>query len=260
MPQPSAHDAQILDQFSKQANPFADKAEHARESVLALIIACAEVAKTHRVLDVACGPGLLTAALARAAESVVGCDVTPAMLERAERDRRGAGLDNLRYEHGDARRLPYAEQTFDRVLTRFSFHHFENPAEVLTELVRVCRPGGLVTVIDVAPDADKLVAYDEVETLRDPSHTHACPLPRLERLFADAGLSAHKVERFELAMSLENQLAASFPRPGDDARIRALFRADAEAGADRLGMRARYDGGALHFSYPCAIVVGQRRA
>jgi SAM-dependent methyltransferase len=258
MPQPNAHDTEILDQFSKQANPFADKPEHARESVLAQIIACAEVLPTHHVLDVACGPGLLTAALARVAASVVGSDVTPAMLERAERDRQRAGLDNLRYERCDARRLTYADQTFDRVLTRFSFHHFEDPAEVLSELVRVCRPGGLVTVIDVAPHPDKLAAYDEVESLRDPSHTHACSLPRLERLFAEAGLAPHKLERFELPMSLERQLAASFPRAGDDERVRALFRADADAGSNRLDMSAHYRDGALHFSYPCAIVVGRR--
>lgn len=254
----NSHDDRILDQFTKQANPFADKPEHSHRSAVQPIIERAEVAASHTVLDVACGPGLLATALARVAKSVVGTDIVPAMLERAAIERDRAGLTNLRFDLSDARTLPYEDASFDRVLTRFSFHHFEQPGAVLAEMVRVCKPGGLVAVIDVVPEPEKLAAYDEAERLRDPSHAGASTLAQVEALFAEAGLAARSIDLFQVPMALEAQLAASFPLPGDADRLRALFRRDVESGMDRLSMHAHERDGALHFSYPCAIVVGEK--
>lgn len=255
----TAHDAEILDQFTLQADPFADNPAHSQQSLLAQALQAADVRAEHDVLDVACGPGLLAVALARGARRVTGIDVTPAMLARARREQAAAGLTNLHFDAGDARALPYPDERFDRVLTRFTFHHFVEPARVLAEMVRVCAPGGLVTVIDATPERDKRAAYDHVETLRDPSHASALTLDELTALFPAAGLADLRVERFRLPMALELQLAASFPREGDAATIRALLQADADAGVDTLSLAPHYQAGALWFAYPCAIVTGVRR-
>jgi SAM-dependent methyltransferase len=247
----SAHDREILDQFTRQANPFADKYEHSKSSAIEQLVRAACVDASCRVLDVACGPGLLAQPLAHVAREVIGCDFTPAMLARAERDRR---VDNLRYERADARALPYPDASFERVVTRFSFHHFDDKRAVMRELVRVCKPGGRVLVSDAVPAPHQRDAYDELETLRDPSHTSACTLDELVALFRERGLEPD-VELYQLPMELEAQLAASFPRPGDDAKIRAILRRDADDGVDRTSMNAHWRDGALHFAYPCAIVV-----
>jgi ubiquinone/menaquinone biosynthesis C-methylase UbiE len=247
------HDQEILDQFTRQANPFADQPAHSTREAIERIVRAAQLDSSCRVLDVACGPGLLSQPLAREAKEVIGCDFTPAMLERAERDRE---VDNLRYERADVRALPYPDASFDRVVTRFSFHHFEDKPQAMRELVRVCKPGGLVLVSDVVPDADKRAAYDALETLRDPSHTSAWTLDELVALFD--GLRETRVERYTLPTALETQLAASFPRPGDGEKIRALMRRDAEDGVDRTSMHAHFEHGAIHFAYPCAIVLGRR--
>jgi len=258
MTTPSTHDAEILDQFTRQANPFADHAAHSQQSALELVLTSFDIGPAHDVLDVACGPGLLTSALARVARHVTGVDFVPAMLARARIEQEKRKLVNVCFEQGDARALPYADARFDRVVTRFTFHHFEEPARALAEMARVCMPGGLVAVIDATPDATKRAAYDEVERLRDPSHTSALPIGELEQLFDAQGLARRATVRFRLPMALEPQLAASFPRPGDAERVRALVRADADSGRDTLALGATYEEGALHIAYPCAIVVGAK--
>ena len=57
-------------------------------------------------------------------------------------------------------------------------------------------------------------------------------------------------------MELEKQLKASFPNPGDDEKIRELFRQDVEL--DKLGMGAHMVGSEIHFSYPISIYVGNK--
>ena len=254
----SDHDRLILDQFTRQADPFADLAAHSAASSMRLVLAASGVGADDEVLDVACGPGLLTCALARVARRAVGVDVVPAMLERARKEQQRAGLDNLAWQAGDARALPFADASFDRVVTRFSFHHLVDPAQALGEMVRVCRPGGIVTVVDAAPAAQARAAYDEWETLRDPSHARALTLAELEALFDSAGLTRRPSERFRLDMELEAQLAASFPQPGDGDRLRARFREDIARDVDRPDLGAHLRDGAVWLAYPCAIVTARR--
>lgn len=253
----SDHDRLILDQFTRQADPFADLAAHSATSSMRLVLAATGVGAGDEVLDVACGPGLLTCALARVARRVVGVDLVPAMLERARKEQERAGLDNLTWQAGDARALPFGDATFDQVVTRFSFHHLLDPAQALGEMVRVCRPGGTVTVVDAAPAAEARAAYDEWETLRDPSHARALTLAELEALFDGARLAGRRSERFRLEMELEAQLAASFPHPGDGERLRARFREDIARGIDRPDLGAQLRDGAVWFAYPCAIVTAR---
>ena len=140
------------------------------------------------------------------------------------------------------------------VFTRYSFHHFLDPKAVLAEMVRVCEPGGKVAVVDVfTTTPEQAAAYDQVEKLRDPSHTRALLLDELTGLFRDAGLSDIKTEFYKLEVELEKILASSFPNPGDADKIRQIFSED--LGVNRLGVGAhRKDGGhlvRLSNRYPC---------
>ncbi len=80
------------------------------------------------------------------------------------------------------------------IITQFAqqaipFADFLNPEAVLAEMVRVCKPGGKVMVIDVVQQPEKADAYDHLEKLRDPSHTHALTFPEMAAIIADSGLS-----------------------------------------------------------------------
>lgn len=252
------HDARIVDQFTRQANPFADLLAHSPHEMLELIVRTSALEPQHEVLDVACGPGLVAVALARGAERVIGVDMVPAMLERARLEAHKAGCANLSFKQADARALPFDEGAFDRVVTRFSFHHFQDPEEVLREMARVTKPGGLLVVIDSTPPLDKRATYDEMERLRDPSHVSALTRDELERMFVSTGLSHVGTTPFALRMDLEEQLAAAFPADGGREGVRALFERDLTEGTDRMGLSPRRKDGSVRFTYLCSIVVGRR--
>src|SRR5262245_5477225 len=110
----------ILDQFTRQAVPFSEMPDHSPE----LIIAAAHVQPDDTVLDVACGPGLITCEFAKVARYVTGIDLTPAMIERARILQQSKGLTNLTWQIGDVLPLPFSDAAFSLVLTRYSFHHF----------------------------------------------------------------------------------------------------------------------------------------
>jgi hypothetical protein len=120
----------------------------------------------------------------------------------------------------------------------------------------VCQPGGRVVVADSAPAADKADAFNAVEQLRDPSHVRALPLPELKGLFTRHGLPQPRHTPYRLESDLETLLARSFPNPGDDDKVRAMFRRSVED--DFLGIDARREGDLIVYGYPVAILVAER--
>jgi SAM-dependent methyltransferase len=247
----------ILDQFTRQAVPFAEMPAHSNEEANQLLLARAQVGPEDTVLDVACGPGLIACALAGVARHVTGLDLTPAMIEQAQARQRARGLTNLTWVVGDAVPLPFPAAAFSVVVTRFSFHHFLEPRAVLAEMVRVCKSGGRLAVIDVFTSSpEQAEAYNQVEKLRDPSHVRALSVEELTGMCHDAGLRDLKTAFFKMEMALETLLAASFPKSGDADRIRQTFAGD--LGVNRLGLGVTNKNGAIHFAFPIVIIAGHR--
>ena len=254
----SQHDADILDQFTKQAIPFAERHGASDGELLQLLVETSGVDPQDRVLDIACGPGLVSCAFAQRAAQVTGLDMVPAMLERAKVTQKNQGLANIEWKQGSAMALPFPDDAFDQVVTRFSFHHYIDPTAALLEMKRVCKPSGIVMVIDVAPRPSARDAYDEAEKFRDPSHTRALTEVEFETLGTEANLTLLRKADYRLECDLEGLLQASFPNPGDDDKVRALFQQDIEGGTDRLGVEAHRRDGAIWFFFPIVALVWRK--
>lgn len=136
-----------------------------------------------RAIDVGTGAGALALALAPLVREVVGVDRVPELLDRARE--RASAFANVRFVEGDAERLPFADGSFDLVVTLRTLHHVARPEVVLAELVRVTRPGGTLLVVDQIAPADPLaaLAVDRFERARDPGHTRLLPEIDLRQLF-----------------------------------------------------------------------------
>jgi 2-polyprenyl-6-hydroxyphenyl methylase/3-demethylubiquinone-9 3-methyltransferase len=93
-----------------------------------------------RVLDIGCGAGFLTNALARDGHEVTGLDASPASLAVASAHDETL---SVRYVGGDALSLPFADDSFDVVCAMDFLEHVEDPARVVAEAARVLAPGGL---------------------------------------------------------------------------------------------------------------------
>jgi ubiquinone/menaquinone biosynthesis C-methylase UbiE len=111
-----------------------------------------ELAPEQRVLEVACGTGDFARQLAAAVAptgSVTGIDLSPAMVATAAERLAESGLP-LTFQVGDAHRLDFSDQTFDRACASALFIHVDDPVRVLQEMVRVTQAGGRI-VVDETP-------------------------------------------------------------------------------------------------------------
>jgi ubiquinone/menaquinone biosynthesis C-methylase UbiE len=246
------HSEEIVDQFTRQAEQFARSPAARNEEIVERILRMAQPGPGDAALDVASGPGLLVCALAKTVRHATGIDLTPAMLEQARKAERKWDLSNVSWDRGEVTALPYEDAVFDIVTCRFAFHHFSEPLPVLREMRRVCRAGGRIVVADSAPAAEKADAFNAMERMRDPSHTRAMPVEELRALFAEAGLPEPAVEQTRLALEVDGFLARSYPREGDEARIRELF--ENALTEDRLDVQPLRDGGKILFYIPVAIL------
>jgi SAM-dependent methyltransferase len=254
------HQELILDQFTRQATVFSTAPSITDEEALGMITTAARPAPADRLLDVACGPGLVVCAFAPHVREAIGIDMTPAMLERAGKLAADKGVANVAWHRGDVYALPYDDGSFTIVTTRFSCHHFHHPAAVLREMVRVCAPGGRIVVVDdyASEDPAKGAEFNRLEKLRDPSHSRALSLTELKGLFGAVGLPDPDATFYELRGDVPGLLARSFPNPGDDLEIIEMFKAS--AADDRLGVPVRLDGSNIYYAYPVAILAATRPA
>ncbi len=250
--EPGPHKALTIDQFTRQAIPFAQLPGHS--TAMDILIRLARPSTVDEMLDVACGPGLVACRFAPLVRHVTGLDLTPEMIRQAEQAQTKQGYRNMRWQVGDAEPLPFPDESFTLVVTRYSVHHFQHPAAVLSEMIRVCRAGGRILVADVSQPIEKVEGYDEIERLRDPSHVHALSRAEFAGLFSGTGLRDVEFAEYKVEMTLEQQLGASFPVPGGADRIRKILRAD--VGVDRCGVAAHWVDADLYYAVPIVIATG----
>jgi ubiquinone/menaquinone biosynthesis C-methylase UbiE len=252
------HNETIVDQFTRQAVPFSNAPAMRDRQALHLLIEATGAGADDIALDVACGPGIVACAFAAEVARVVGIDLTPAMIDRARALAAEGNVENVSFQVGDVLPLPFADASFSIVVSRFAFHHFRNPAAVLAEMVRVCRPGGCVAVADLlaSPDPARAEAFHRMEILRDPSHARALTLAELRRLFADAGLPVTTETPWRFDVDFEGWLARSFPVAGSEPVIRQMF-ADSVAN-DAMGLATRREDGRLAFTYSNVVLAARR--
>jgi ubiquinone/menaquinone biosynthesis C-methylase UbiE len=245
------HAATIREQFTKQAAPFAALAIHTHASSLELLRDGLALTGGERLLDAGCGPGLLLRYFAPHVRSVVGLDATPAMLAKARELLTEAKAENATVTEGNMEELPFADASFDAVVTRYTFHHLLHPGRAMSELVRVCKPGGRVVVCDATPRLDARDAYDAWERGRDASHSSARTEQELVALSSSL-LSELHVSRFRLVASVRELLGGCFPADAEGLYQRMVD----DVGVDGLDMAAHWESDELRMGFPISVISG----
>jgi ubiquinone/menaquinone biosynthesis C-methylase UbiE len=260
MTQHETQNQKILDQFTQQAEPYARlTASRSRTASSSAFFDAIAPLKTDRVLDVACGTGRITVALADLTLHVTGIDLTAAMVDQGRALQMEAAVTNVDWRVGDVLPLPFADRSFSLVVSQAAFHHFADPAAVLAEMARVCSDDGRIAINDMSPDPRTADALNAAEKLRDPSHARALPPAELQALGTPIGLAVTAVSSyFSPPIPLDAILRTSFPHPGDLAKVLALFEEDVRGGTDALGLRAEKSGDQITVQYPMTVVVWRR--
>ena len=192
----------MTDVWSGRADSYRNAADQREGEDLDLIVEWAREAKT--ALDVATGGGHVARRLREAGLEVVSADPAPGMRP-----------DVI----CPAEHLPFADSSFDLVVTRIAPHHFSDIALAVGEMARVAR---FLLIVE-----DTLFASEEVEEaerLRDP--THVCSYSEHEwRSFLEAaGLEIERVELFEKRRPVDEWLARTETDESDATRVRELLR------------------------------------
>ncbi|UCH25843.1 MAG: methyltransferase domain-containing protein [Trueperaceae bacterium] len=164
--------------------------------------------KGDKVLDVGCGPGTDTVALAARVGpggEVVGVDYDHDMVSLAERAAAEAGVERwVRHRCADAASLPFPTGYFDACRCERVFQHLPEPGRVLAEMLRVTKPGGWIVALDsdfgtLSVDTSELdVERRLMRLLADRFHHDGYAGRRLYRLFRRSGLAEVTVELFGL--------------------------------------------------------------
>src|SRR6266436_4004902 len=117
----------------------------------ARLVKFADVQSGQRVLDVACGTGVVAITAARIGANVTGLDLTPELLERA-RENSGVAEVDVDWHEGDVEALPFPDGAFDVVLSQFGHMFAPRPEAAIAEMLRVLKPGGTIAFSTWPPE------------------------------------------------------------------------------------------------------------
>lgn len=106
------------------------------------------------ILEVGPGPGYVGLELAKKLNprSLTGCEISPAMIRLAEKNAAEYRID-AKYVQANAMAMPFADGSFDAVISNGSLHEWEDPVRIFNEIHRVLRPGGRYCITDLRRDA-----------------------------------------------------------------------------------------------------------
>lgn len=217
-------------QFGPRAEAYLQSAVHAQGADLAAFASLLAESGDARLLDLGCGGGHMAFTAAPHVREVLAYDLSREMLTVVARAAAERGLGNVSTKQGGAESLPFADDSFDWVASRFSAHHWSDWTAGLREARRVLKPGGRGVFIDVvSPGVPLLDTYiQSVEVLRDTSHVRDYARAEWEAALAAAGFMTQTTRMHRLRMEFASWIARmQTPAPLATA-IRALQAAMAE--------------------------------
>jgi 2-polyprenyl-3-methyl-5-hydroxy-6-metoxy-1,4-benzoquinol methylase len=245
--------------FTLQATTYANASVITDEGRLQRLAKFVAPRASDRILEIACGPGLVAMTLAPLCQEVLAFDLTEAPLKIAKENANKRGITNAKFEQASVYEIPLADGIMDRAACRYAFHHFEFPLRALREMVRCCIPGGTVVIEDLySSETPARAAYhDKCEILRDPSHRRALPLSEMLGLFALAGLEIQHVSTATIQQNGEDWLRTGFSSAEEVVAAREMLERDAVEGLSPM-QPYRDENGTLYFDHRTVIVVGRK--
>ncbi len=228
-----------------------------------------------RVLDVAAGTGNTAIRAAEAGADVVASDLTPENFDAGRREAAASGVE-LEWVEADAEALPFADAEFDAVTSSVGALFAPDHQAVADEMLRVCRPGGTVGMINFTPEGLISDFFGALAPYMPPPPAEGLPPPlwgseeHVRELFGDRVDSLemsrrHYVERAESPVAYVEMfkrtfgpVVATYESLADDPERTAALDRDFLEFATRANRGS--DGGAAEYPYEYLLVIARKRA
>lgn len=216
----TTHHDHINKQFSSQAGAYLTSAVHAAGRDLQQLTQRLAALPHAEVLDLGCGAGHASFAAASQVAQVTAYDLSASMLEVVARAAQEKGLHNITTQQGYAEHLPFNDERFDVVISRYSAHHWHDVGQALREAKRVLKPGGVVIIMDVMSPGHPVrdIWLQTVEALRDTSHVRNYASGEWLALANEAGFITDGLTTDRLPLEFSSWIARMrTPQPLSDA-------------------------------------------
>ena len=245
------HDAVVRKSFEQQVGLFVGDDSPFRRRPASVLAWIEPLDADMTVLEVACGAAHVSEVAAPYVRQVVGIDLTPELLVIGAERLAGAGVKNVLLQEANAADLPFVDASFDLVMCRASVHHFADPETSISEMARVCRPGGRVAISDmITPSADVRDAFDALHRCIDPSHRRAFTEAELAAMVEAAVGPIIYGETTVLELALDVMLTEAADRESAIATLRAELDGGAPTGFrptdDASGIKVSFVGTTVH--------------
>jgi len=212
-----------------------------------------------RVLDIATGTGEFARAIAPNVATVIGIDATDAMIEQGKKFVEQAGIKNVTFQKGVVQDIPFEDETFDIVSSRYAFHHFAEPKTVISEMVRVCKTNGHIIIVDIiAPDEPTATVYNYYEWLCDQSHTRCLGFEEFQTCFLLFGMDVISARTRDLKEELLEWM--DFSLTEKEHREKILVAVNTElGGGPKTGLAPCEKNNGLYFRQRDLAIVGCKK-
>lgn len=249
----------VRTEFTKQAKYFNEYQKvFSKEEYNRFAIEAIGFQKSDVVLEVAAGTCAFGRRIAPYVRQIVELDATEAMLRVGREEGEKGGITNAVYQIGLAEELPFPDGSFDAVVSRLAFHHFERIEAPFAEMCRVLKPGGKLAVIDMEAREERLRdAADDLERLRDPSHVRCIPREEFRELARRNHLEVVFCERKRIPVQAEAWMDVTEVPEEKRAMIRRAMAEDIAGGA-KTGLEPYEESGRIMFDHLLLLLVAQK--
>ncbi len=193
------------ERYDQVSRGIADAIEHA--------VGALDPQPGERVLDIATGTGWAARSIAARGAAVTGIDLGPGVIEAAKQLSNGAGID---FRVGDAEALDFPDHHFDAVISTFGVMFARDPEAVASELARVVKPGGRISLANWAVGGSVHEMFKLIRSYK-PAEENPAPSP------FEWGKTSRVIELLGEHFELEFEVGTSFFRPESGDKAWATF-------------------------------------
>lgn len=178
---------------------------------LAFLKDWAQLAPTSTVLDVACGTGAFErlVLLEQPTQQIIGIDLSEKMLDIAQQKCRA--YPNVSFQKASAAALPFADRSFDVVVSASALHYFDDPIAAFIEMKRVLKPDGKLVILDWCKDDWLCRLYDLALKRFDPAYRQCYTQVEFHIFLGAAGFQIQRATRVRLTLAWGLMIATAKP-------------------------------------------------